>query len=178
MKVKISEKCAEIHLVSPFDKVLEVLAEKSGNVYLIDPVEVINVLYLASVFMEMQRKAEASVAKAWMKVVEKYLKKEPLLTKLLNAIVEDTMTVKEMPLRPREGFKTFKATICIPENLMEFEIEERKAGILWLAKVDSISMTLEEFVERAAWACVLRVGYLKIVKMVKEKLGSTLRSRA
>lgn len=89
MKVKIVRNCTKVYLKRPFDKVLEVVADRSGNVYHINPVEVINVLYLASMFMEMHREAEARATRAWMRVVEKYSKKEPLLTKLLNALVED-----------------------------------------------------------------------------------------
>lgn len=87
-----------------------------------------------------------------------------------------TVTIKEIPLRPREGIEEIEATVCIPENLTEFEIENKKAGILWLAKVDNIVMPLEEFVERVAWACILHVGRLEIVKMVREKLGPTLKT--
>ena len=172
VKIKVVDKCAKVCLKRPLDEVLEMLADKRGDIYYLNLPVSIKLLYLASTYMEMRGMAEAEAAEARWRVFRKYLENEPKLMYIVYALAEDAVEeVSGAPLSPIKGEElSVEAMVCIPSDVAEFEVEGKEAETIWLGKADSVEIGLDELIKRVTWAAILRVGDLEFLKKLRGKL--------
>lgn len=153
MKIKLTETCTRIRLKSPLDVFLPLFTIVSGSTEYLNPLEVVRAIYLASVLNEMMSEIKAKVAPIEVKIVEKYLRREPLLREVISASLEDEMQAESTTHSAGEG-QYLEAYVCTSNNMMEFEIGEKEAKILQLEGSNIVELSLKDFIEKAFQAAL------------------------